>query len=50
MTNFHSKMCVWMDLTMILPSPNFGDADAIDQEHSAMKEDLRLVNLIYPVC
>ena len=29
-------LCVWMDLTMITPSPNFGVVDTIDQEHSVM--------------
>ena len=35
LTNF-LPVCVWIDLTMILPSPNFGVVDTVDQEHSAM--------------
>ena len=35
-------LCVWMDLTMILDSPNFGAVDTVNQEHSAMKESLML--------
>ena len=29
-------MCLWMDQAMILPSPNFGVFDIINQEHSAI--------------
>ena len=34
-----------MDLTVILPSPNFGVVDPANQEYSGMQESLRAVNL-----
>ena len=30
------EMCVWMALTMILPTPNFDVVDTVNQEYSAM--------------
>ena len=38
---------VWMDLPMILPSPNFCVVDPFNQEHLAMQKSLRPVTLTH---